>query len=190
MSAEEENFKPNLELLEQLLAIGILRPQAEEALFCTGNKSLNDAINFVFSEEPDDTSKHKGDGQSDESSDEEDQQYFKMTFIVNQSLKMGVGKVAAQVGHACLGLYRSMIEQNLEEMLHIWECNGEKKIVLRGDDAEHLQNLYEKSKSQNIPCYLVSDAGHTQIPSGSITVLSLFGQEDTVDKVAGKLKLL
>lgn len=30
MSAEEENFKPNLELLEQLLAIGILRPQAEE----------------------------------------------------------------------------------------------------------------------------------------------------------------
>lgn len=29
--------------------------------------------------------------------DEEDMQYYKMIFVVNTSLKMGVGKIAAQV---------------------------------------------------------------------------------------------
>lgn len=35
-------------------------------------------------------------GVSDES-DEEDMRYYKMTFVVNTSLNMGVGKIAAQV---------------------------------------------------------------------------------------------
>lgn len=30
----------------------------------------------------------------------------KMVFVVNMSLKMGAGKLAAQVGHATLGVYR------------------------------------------------------------------------------------
>lgn len=29
-----------------------------------------------------------------------------MVFVVNMSLKMGAGKLAAQVGHATLGVYR------------------------------------------------------------------------------------
>ncbi|XP_030746578.1 probable peptidyl-tRNA hydrolase 2 [Sitophilus oryzae] len=116
--------------------------------------------------------------------------YFKMTFIVNTSLKMGTGKIAAQVGHACLGLYRKMSENKLEELLNQWEQSGEKKIVLKGSDANHLMELYQKARDANIPAYLVRDAGHTQIPSGSVTVLSLFGLEDDVDTISGKLTLL
>lgn len=66
----------------------------------------------------------------------------------------------------------------------------EKKVVLKGNDHVHLQELHEKAKSANIPSYLITDAGKTQIPPNSITVLSLFGSEDEVDKITGKLGLL
>lgn len=60
----------------------------------------------------------------DEEWEDEDLPYFKMTFIVNTSLKMGVGKIAAQVGHACLGLYRDMLKNNMEDDLSQWEEIG------------------------------------------------------------------
>lgn len=66
----------------------------------------------------------------------------------------------------------------------------EKKIVLKGNSTEHLQELFGKAKELNVPCYLVSDAGHTQIPAGSITVLSLFGEENHVNAITGGLNLL
>lgn len=66
----------------------------------------------------------------------------------------------------------------------------EKKIVLKGNDENHLLSLCEKAKVHNIPCYLVRDAGHTQIAPNSITVLSLFGLEDEVNEITGKLNLL
>ena len=31
---------------------------------------------------------------------------YKMVFVVNTELDMGVGKIAAQVGHAAVGLYK------------------------------------------------------------------------------------
>ena len=34
----------------------------------------------------------------------------KMVFVANMSLKMGAGKMAAQVGHACLGVYRTAVK--------------------------------------------------------------------------------
>lgn len=67
---------------------------------------------------------------------------------------------------------------------------SEKKIVLKGNDEGHLMSVYEKAKVHNIPCYLVRDAGHTQIAPDSITVLSLFGLEDELNEITGKLNLL
>ena len=40
--------------------------------------------------------------------DEEDIPEFKMVFVVNTSLEMSAGKVAAQVGHAALGVNRTL----------------------------------------------------------------------------------
>lgn len=74
-----------------------------KALFCTGNKSIDEAIDYVYSapEDLNDTRiiSHDFNGISDAENveDEEDMQYYKMIFVVNTSLKMGVGKVAAQV---------------------------------------------------------------------------------------------
>lgn len=42
----------------------------------------------------------------------------KMVFVANMTLKMGSGKLAAQVGHACLGLYRK-ISKTVEVIFRI-----------------------------------------------------------------------
>ena len=37
-----------------------------------------------------------------------------MVFVANTSLKMGAGKMAAQVGHATLGVYQQVKEEKTE----------------------------------------------------------------------------
>lgn len=71
---------------------------------------------------------------SDGSSEEEDvvEEYlgdgpaYKMVFVVNSELSMGLGKTASQVAHAAIGLYRLLIEeqQRFGEMLLYWEQFG------------------------------------------------------------------
>lgn len=65
-----------------------------------------------------------GEAGCDDFFDESD--LYKMVFVVNSSLKMGVGKIAAQVAHASLGLYKMMVEnqQRFGEMLLTWEQLG------------------------------------------------------------------
>ncbi|KAJ3640944.1 hypothetical protein Zmor_027476 [Zophobas morio] len=187
-------FQPNEEYLESLISMGISESHAQEALFCTGNESVEAAISYVFTnllqEDNEDPSVVQR-GAVAENCYEESAKRYKMSFVVNTALKMGVGKVAAQVAHACLGLYREMrITGEKEDALNEWDYFGEKKIVLKGDNTEHLEELFNKAKELNIPCYLVSDSGFTQIPAGSVTVLSVFGDEDEVDAITGTLSLL
>ena len=59
-----------------------------------------------------------------------------MLFIVNGSLKMGKGKICAQVGHAVIGAYLQIEEvakyDDLSRLrLHSWENSGGAKIVVR-----------------------------------------------------------
>ena len=69
-------------------------------------------------------------GASD-SSDEDDTEDFlsadtyKMVFVVNSELNMGTGKVAAQVAHAALSLFRNMIDTDAKaQMLMVWTHMG------------------------------------------------------------------
>ena len=67
--------------------------------------------------------------ESDDSDDDffpEGVDFYKMVFVVNNELQMGVGKIAAQVAHAALGLHRTMMEspQQFGQMLMSWEQFG------------------------------------------------------------------
>lgn len=66
----------------------------------------------------------------------------------------------------------------------------EKKIALKGENKQHLLDLMKQAEELGLPCYLVRDAGHTQVTPGSSTVLSIFGKESDVNRLTGKLKLL
>ena len=52
--------------------------------------------------------------------------FFKMVFVVNAELDMGVGKIAAQVAHATMGVYKILMDnhQRYGEMILQWEQFG------------------------------------------------------------------
>jgi PTH2 family peptidyl-tRNA hydrolase len=61
---------------------------------------------------------------------------FKMVFVVNGDLKMGKGKICAQVAHACLSAYLQMedvarFDQEAKLILESWDTMGCAKIVVR-----------------------------------------------------------
>ena len=117
---------------------------------------------------------------------------LKMVFVVNTELKMGVGKIAAQVGHAVLGLYCALQSGTVQLISDAatWEVNGGRKVVLQGQDTDHLIALQMLATERHIPCHSVMDAGRTQVEEGSLTVLALFGSDEALDSLTGDLKLL
>ncbi|KAK7091451.1 probable peptidyl-tRNA hydrolase 2 [Littorina saxatilis] len=202
--AEPPLFTPNEDLVTALVSLGFTRNAALKALFYTGNQNADLAASWLFenqdTQDLDTPLENELLGTSDSSEDEllEAGDFYKMVLVVNAELNMGVGKVAAQVAHGALNLYRMMTENRLlaenaatyNEMLLCWEQFGETKIVVRGETTKQLQQLAEKAQSAGLPHYLVHDAGHTQVAPGSVTVLGVMGKIDLVDQVTGALKLL
>uniref|UniRef100_A0A8C5R7G1 peptidyl-tRNA hydrolase n=1 Tax=Leptobrachium leishanense TaxID=445787 RepID=A0A8C5R7G1_9ANUR len=176
----EGTMTVNADYLRQLKDLDIPEEEAKKALLITGNVSAEEAAIFYFD---------SLEGQNPEGGD--DQNFYKMVFVVNMELPMGVGKVAAQVGHATLGLYQLLLkESKTREMACKWDDYGAKKVVLQGSNMAHLLELQALAISMNLPTYMVQDAGRTQIATGSYTVLAIMGEEDCVNLVTGKLKLL
>ncbi|XP_053204080.1 probable peptidyl-tRNA hydrolase 2 [Panonychus citri] len=186
-STIKHDRSPNAEILNQIISMGISKEKAIRALYLTGNNSVEAAISWIF--ENNDSGPEAAEiGNLDAAPFQE----YKMVFAVNCSLNMGVGKTAAQVAHAALGLQMFLLENDkiFGCQLTRWNETGETKVVLKAENAEQLNILAAKAQSFRLPNYLVADAGRTQIPAGSVTVLSIFGPIDLVDQVTGQLKLL
>ena len=114
----------------------------------------------------------------------------KLVCVVNQSLKMGKGKIAAQVGHASVQAFLNAGVSHPSEV-EAWLASGQKKICLKVPEADDFTSLRQEAQRRGIPFHLVQDAGHTQIPKGSSTVLAIGPfDEDVLDELTGHLKLL
>lgn len=93
-------------------------------------------------------------------------------FVVNSDLKMGPGKVAAQVAHAATISTINMVSANNCQFPDYfnyfveWYQTGMSKIVLKGNDRQ-LQRLKENG------FYSIRDAGLTEVAAGSLTVVTL-----------------
>ncbi|CAG5125548.1 unnamed protein product [Candidula unifasciata] len=188
-------FSPNEEAVGQIMSLGFSRNAAIRALFYTGNQSADLAAGWLLENgDRNLDAPLEADLQGSDSSDDDEfltTDSFKMVFVVNSELNMGVGKIAAQVAHAALNLFRNMIEDDVKaEMLLAWGHLGETKIVLKGDNTQQLEALATQATNLKLDRCVVHDAGHTQVAPGSATVLGIFGKVDAVDKVTGKLKLL
>lgn len=131
--------------------------------------------------------------------------------IVNNSLNMGTGKIAAQVGHA-VDIIRDEID-NLKSIsikyqktdktilsqaeidkfevanrkynnYLLWRQVGRRKVVLTADAKE-----FEKLKAEE--CFIVHDAGLTQVSAGSETVISLLPmRKNDAPKIIKRLQVL
>ncbi|KAL3890717.1 hypothetical protein ACJMK2_003086 [Sinanodonta woodiana] len=190
-------FQPKEDLLELLQSLGFSRNASIKSLYYTGNYNADLAAAWIIENQDrdldgpleDDLEEEEEEGEEDFP---EDVDLSKMVFVVNTELNMGMGKIAAQVAHAAVEVYRQLQQQPQKygEMMMSWEQFGETKIVLKGDNTNQLKELAAKANSIDLPNYLVQDAGRTQIAAGSITVLGIMGKVSEVDSITGKLKLL
>jgi PTH2 family peptidyl-tRNA hydrolase len=113
----------------------------------------------------------------------------KLVLVVNDSLNMGAGKIAAQCCHATLAVYQSL-EGRHRNVLRQWEAEGQKKIALKAKEKD-MNGLLAAAEAQRLPCYLVADAGRTQVKEGSHTVLAIGpAPESVIDAITGNLRLL
>lgn len=114
--------------------------------------------------------------------EEREKKVPRMYFVVNRDLKMGKGKIAAQVAHAAIALARRLDVKN--KVHQVWERTYQAKIVLGAND-QTFQKLIP------ICDHIVQDMGFTQIACGSQTVLAwLPMEEQQVPDQLKQLKLL
>lgn len=112
---------------------------------------------------------------------------YKQALILRKDIEMGKGKMMAQCCHASLAAWKRADARTRDE----WEAEGGKKVILRVDDLGKLRSLYKKARAAKLPCFLVRDAGLTQLRKGTLTVLGIGpADEEKIDTITGKLKLL
>ena len=107
--------------------------------------------------------------------------------VLRNDLGMSIGKKCVQSCHACLGSYKNTKKSIIKK----WETEGQKKVVLEVNSKEELFKLFKKAQKEKIPCFLVEDAGLTELEPGTATALGVGpDKEEKIDKITGNLKLL
>ena len=106
---------------------------------------------------------------------------------INTSLGMDKGKIAAQASHASVSVLDKVDNKIVEE----WKQRGMKKIVLKVASTTELVELFQSAKNAGLPCALITDAGKTQIATGSKTAFACGPiEESDAAKYFSELKLL
>ena len=114
---------------------------------------------------------------------------IKQVIVVRTDLEMGKGKIAAQVGHACV-MGAEHVRKSHPEWFNDWWA-GQEKVVVKVSGIKELQEIKRHAIELNLPWSEVSDAGHTQLAPGTTTCISIGpAPENLIDKVTGNLKLL
>ena len=141
----------------------------------------------------------------------------KAVCLVRRDLNMGSGKVAAQVAHACLGVYRLAHDRcpavlqasaapptltlafvftfapalTLTLNWQSWVGGGEAIIVLGVDSAEQMKSLLSEAAQKGLCTHCVADAGRTEVAPGTETVGCIGpAPVQSIDVVTGHLGLL
>ena len=112
---------------------------------------------------------------------------YKQVIIIRNDLGMTTGKKCTQCCHASIGAYNKTSKSIIKK----WNLEGQRKVILEVNSKKELLDLFERVKKEKIPCFLVEDAGLTELKPGTVTTLGI-GPEDKkkLDKITGSLRLL
>ncbi|MHA2601941.1 MAG: peptidyl-tRNA hydrolase Pth2 [Candidatus Thorarchaeota archaeon SMTZ1-83] len=115
---------------------------------------------------------------------------FKQIIAVRTDLGMSKGKMAVQVAHGAV----SASERVRVTHQHLWKAwfnEGQKKVVVKVASEEELLELRRLAVDLDVPFALIRDAGMTELPPGTTTVIAVGpGTSEKIDRVTGELKLL
>lgn len=116
-----------------------------------------------------------------------------MYILVNNDVKMGKGKIAGQVGHVVGLITEEIVQDYYIERNDItteayqryisWKKKGHAKIILKATEEEMIALIQEKE------CIFIRDAGKTQIPPNTLTVVGFYPTTELKEKFQ-HLKLL
>lgn len=95
--------------------------------------------------------------------------------IVNSDLQMSMGKIASQTAHGMQYIMEYYLKHDHKYKEYCdYKSEGSTKIILKASEKKLLE-LYHKYPDQ---CFLVMDAGKTELQPGSITVLAFLPLEE------------
>ncbi len=115
---------------------------------------------------------------------------YKMMIVARRDLELSPGKLAAQVAHAAVDC-ALLTKKEKPRWFGSWKREGAKKVVVIVETQDALYPLKEKAEELGIMTCLVTDAGHTEIPEGTVTVLGIGpAPNNIIDQVTGELPLL
>lgn len=115
---------------------------------------------------------------------------YKMVLVTRQDLVLSAGKLAAQVAHAAVSCALDC-KAKKTVWFSRWYREGAKKVVVKVEMVDEFYPLKEKAESLGIVTCLIADAGHTEIPEGTQTILGIGPAPDAlIDQVTGSLALL
>jgi PTH2 family peptidyl-tRNA hydrolase len=115
---------------------------------------------------------------------------YKQVIAVRMDLNMSRGKIAVQVAHGSV----SAAEQarvNKQAIWKTWLREGQKKVAVKITSEEELLELRRMAVSHSLPHAIIRDAGMTELPPGTLTVIGIGpAKSELIDEVTGELKLL
>jgi PTH2 family peptidyl-tRNA hydrolase len=115
---------------------------------------------------------------------------YKQALVTRRDLKLSRGKLAAQCAHGALEA-ADVASEDHKEWYKKWKEEGQRKVVLEVENELELIELYMRAKKAQLPTSLIRDAGLTEIPPNTITVIAIGpAPENLIDELCGKLKLL
>ncbi|MFX1276157.1 MAG: peptidyl-tRNA hydrolase Pth2 [Promethearchaeota archaeon] len=115
---------------------------------------------------------------------------YKQVILIRTDLKMGTGKKCAQACHASVSASDLVRIQNKTDWKN-WKNTGQKKVVLKVNSMEEMLALYNKLIKEKLLCFIVRDAGLTQLPQGTTTAIGIGPAiSSRIDQITGDLKLL
>ena len=110
--------------------------------------------------------------------------------VSRKDLKLSRVKLAAQCSHAAVECALKA-SRECPKQLESWRENGARKIVVEAPNLDTLKRLFGDAQADDIVCYMVRDAGHTEIPAGTVTVVGLGpGSRDSIDALTGSFGLV
>jgi len=115
---------------------------------------------------------------------------YKLVVVTRSDLKLSAGKTAVQVAHAAVSCALASKKRE-PDTFREWYEEGQKKVVLKAPDLKALYELKARSEDLGLVTSLIQDAGLTEIPAGTVTVLGIGPARDRdIDRVTGDLSLL